>query len=133
MWAAWATPYDGPPRQNAKPRKNRTPVPNLLLSFKRIQGDSRILIHGFLSPNETQSEKDLEDHARDCPKFGPAYRNEETIEHSVTVDEIPEFDEDAIGEWLDELFGLEGGEETEEEEEPEEEGEEEEEEEEEEK
>ena len=79
-------------------------MPTLLLSFKR-NSDSHILIHGTLAPNEKDAEKDLEEHAGICPKFGPAYRAEETIEHVIQVDEIPEFDEEAIAEWVDDLLG----------------------------
>lgn len=78
----------------------------LLLSFKRISS-SEILIHGTLSPNATRSAKMLEEHAGICPKFGPEFRADKTIEQEIDVDSIPEFDEQSIGEWLDEEFGFE--------------------------
>jgi len=99
-------------------------MPTLLLSFKRIS-DSEILIHGTLAPNAGRAAKMMEEHAGICPKFGPAHKAGETIEQEIDVDEIPEFDEDAIGEWLDIEFGFDeededvdvgGGEEDEEEE-----------------
>lgn len=81
-------------------------MPTLLLSFKR-NSDSEILIHGMLAPNAGRSEKMMEQHANVCPKFGPAVRAGETIEQEIEVDTIPDFDEVSIGEWLDELLGLE--------------------------
>lgn len=90
-------------------------MPILLLSFKRIS-DSEILIHGALTPNAARSLKLMEQHASDCPKFGPAYRAEETIEQELEIDNIPEFDADAIGDWIDEdlLGGVDDDEEIEE-------------------
>ena len=93
-------------------------MPILLLSFKR-NSDSSIVIHGFLTPNEKTSEKELQAHAGACPKFGPEFRAGNTIEQVIDVDSIPEFDEDAIGEWLDDEFGI-GDEDEEPEEETEE-------------
>jgi len=90
-------------------------MPTLLLSFKRLS-DSRILIHGVLAPNDTAAEKELEGHARACPQFGPAFKAQQTIEQTIEIDTIPVFDEESIGEWVDEMFGLEGGEEDEDEE-----------------
>ena len=78
----------------------------LLLSFKR-NADSRILIHGTLTPNEKVSESEMADHAALCPRFGPARKAGETIEVLIDVDNIPEFDEEAIYEWVDDVFGLE--------------------------
>jgi len=79
----------------------------MLLSFKK-NSSGRIMFHGFLAPGERDTEKDLEGHAGICPQFGPAHRNGETIDVAVDVDELPEFDEESIQEWLDELLGLEG-------------------------
>lgn len=78
----------------------------LLLSFKR-NADSSLLIHGTLTPNETQSEKEMAAHAGVCPKFGPARRAGETIEVLLDVNAIPEFTQDDIEEWCDDLFGTE--------------------------
>lgn len=77
----------------------------LLLSFKRVN-DSEIIIHGFLAPNLKRCEDLMKKHADACPQFGPAVRAEETIEQEIDVDGIPEFDDVAIGEWLDEEFAL---------------------------
>jgi len=91
-------------------------MPTLLLSFKR-NSDSEILIHGALAPNETRSEKMMEQHASDCPKFGPAFRADETIQVLVDVDEIPDFDQESIEDWLDDIFAGLGGDLAEEQEE----------------
>lgn len=85
-------------------------MPTMLLSFKK-NSNGRIMFHGFTAPGERDAEKDLEGHAGICPQFGPAHRNGETIDVAVDVDELPEFDEESIQEWLDELLGLEGDEE----------------------
>lgn len=94
-------------------------MPTLLLSFKR-NSDSRLLIHGTLAPNEKQAEAEMHGHALICPKFGPARKNGETIEMAIDVDDIPEFTEEAINEWVDDLFCLESEDEEEEEEDEEE-------------
>src|SRR5882724_7762970 len=88
-------------------------MPTLLLSFKKIS-DSEILIHGTLAPNAGRAAKMMEDHAGICPKFGPARKAGETIEEEIDVDAIPEFDADAIGEWLDVEFGFDAGDDEEE-------------------
>lgn len=80
-------------------------MPTLLLSFKRST-DSRLLIHGTLAPNEKVAEREMADHAIVCPKFGPARKNGETIEMVIDVDTIPEFEEAAINDWVDDLLCL---------------------------
>lgn len=90
-----------------------------IYSFK-LDTDGKIrVIHVFLGKDEAEAEANLKAHADVCPKFGPAYRNKETVEIPVELDELPEGDEEALGEWLDDLLNLEP--EDEEEEEPEEE------------
>ncbi len=54
------------------------------------------VLHVFFGETEDAAWKALEAHADICPKFGPAYRGEETIETVVTIDEIPAFDERSI-------------------------------------
>ena len=80
-------------------------MPTLLLSFKR-NSDSSLLLHGTLTPNERQSEKEMEQHAGVCPKFGPARRAGDTIEVLVEVDTIPEFTQEEIEDWVDDLFDM---------------------------
>src|SRR5256885_7048652 len=95
-------------------------MPTLLLSFKRLS-DSEILIHGTLAPNAARASKMMEDHAGICPKFGPARKAGETIEEEIDVDAIPEFEAEAIGEWLDVEFGFGDDDEEEEDDAPDEE------------
>jgi hypothetical protein len=78
-------------------------MPTLLLSFKR--GDrGEILIHGTLAPSETRAAAMMQEHADICPKFGPAFKGDETIEEEIEVESIPEFNEEAIAEWIAEVF-----------------------------
>jgi hypothetical protein len=89
-------------------------MPTVLLSFKKT-ASGRVMFHGFTAPGDAGAEKDLEGHAAICPQFGPAHRNGETIDRVIEVDELPEFDEESIDDWIDEMFGLESDEEDEEE------------------
>ena len=81
-------------------------MPSLLLSFKKIS-DSEILIHGALTPNEKRSASLMEQHAEDCPKFGPAWKANETIQATVEVEDVPEFTEEDILDWVNALLGME--------------------------
>jgi len=81
-------------------------MPTMLLSFKK-NSNGRVMFHGFTAPNDSEAEKDLKGHAGVCPQFGPAHRAGETIDVAVEIDELPEFDEDSIQEWIDELLGIE--------------------------
>ena|SRR5258708_2871877 len=99
-----------------------------IYSFK-LDADGKIrVIHVFLGEDEAEAEANLKAHADACPKFGPAYRNKETVEIPVELDELPEGDEEALGEWLDALLDLESDDDEEateaeeEEKEPEEDG-----------
>jgi len=96
-------------------------MPVMLLSFKKGR-NGHIMFHGFLAPSEREAEKDLKAHAEICPQFGPAHRAGETIDEVVELDTLPDpddFSEDTIGEFVDDLFGLEVDEDEQEEEEPE--------------
>lgn len=90
-------------------------MPTLLLSFKKNPGGG-ILLHGFLSPNDKASEKMMEGHASVCPSYGPEVRAGNTIEETIEVEEIPEFDDVSIADWVEEMFGLESDDDEEEEE-----------------
>lgn len=101
-------------------------MPTALYSFK-IDSDGEIRVaHVFFGKDEAAAMANLKSHADICPKFGPAYKHKETVEIPVDVDDLPEGDEDAITDWLDDLLDLEddedeedddvGGEEDEEEE-----------------
>lgn len=92
----------------------------------KIDKDGKIrTAHVFFGEDDAEAEANLKAHAAICPKFGPAFNNKETVEIPVELDELPEGDEDAIADWLDDWLGLEeeeddmggGGEEDEDEEE----------------
>lgn len=104
------------------------PMPTALYSFK-IDSDGQIRVaHVFFGKTEAEAQSNLKSHADVCPKFGPAFKHKETVEIPVDIDEIPEGDEDAIQDWLDDMLDLEsdeeeddvGGDEDEEDEEEEE-------------
>jgi hypothetical protein len=87
-------------------------MPAAIYSFK-IDSDGEIrVLHVFFGKTDADAEANLKAHADVCPKFGPAYKKKETVEIPVELDSLPEGDdEDAIGEWLDEVMGLEPDEE----------------------
>jgi hypothetical protein len=87
-------------------------MPTALISFKKTS-DGHILFHGFLAPSENVAEKMQKSHADICPQYGPALKASETFDFSIDVDELPEFDEGSLGEWIDEMFGLDGDDEDE--------------------
>jgi hypothetical protein len=78
-----------------------------IYSFK-LDTDGKIrVIHVFLGEDDAEAEKNLKAHADVCPKYGPAFRNKETVEIPVELDDLPEGDEEALTEWLDDLLDLE--------------------------
>lgn len=76
----------------------------VIFSFKRF-ADGGIMFHGFMRPAKHVAEADMKAHAGGCPDFGPAFRAGDTIEFSREVDYLPDFDGDALEEWLEELLG----------------------------
>jgi hypothetical protein len=78
-------------------------MPTALFSFKQL-ANGRVMFHGTLAPTKNLAESDLKDHAGGCPDFGPAFRAGETVEFAREVDYLPEFNGDALEEWLDELL-----------------------------
>ena len=94
-------------------------MPTALYSFK-IDSDGQIRVaHVFFGKTEAEARDNLQLHASVCPKFGPAYKHKETVEIPVTVDDLPEGDEDAVQDWLDDLLDLEPDEEEDDDEEAE--------------
>jgi hypothetical protein len=81
----------------------------VIFSFKRFP-DGGIMFHGFMRPAKHTAEADMKAHAGGCPDFGPAFRAGDTIEFSREVDYLPDFEGDALEEWLDELLAGEGDE-----------------------
>lgn len=95
-------------------------MPTALWSVK-IDRDGKIRVaHVFFGEDDAEAEANLKAHADVCPKFGPAYKNKETVEIHVKIDDLPEGDEDEIGEWLDDLLDLDDEEDDEEQEDEEE-------------
>lgn len=94
-------------------------MPTALYSFK-IDSDGQIRVaHVFFGKTEKEAEANLKSHADVCPKFGPAYKHKETVEIPVDVDDLPEGDEEAVQDWLDEMLNLEPDDEEDDEEEDE--------------
>jgi hypothetical protein len=78
-----------------------------LYSFK-LDKDGKIRVaHVFFGEDDAEAEANLIAHANICPRFGPAFKNKETVEIPVEIDEMPEGDEDALQEWLDDMLDLE--------------------------
>lgn len=72
-----------------------------LHSFK-VDHDGKIRVaHTFYGETEHEATSHLHGHADICPKFGPAYKANETIEILVEIDELPEADEDSLREFLE--------------------------------
>lgn len=81
-------------------------MPTVLFSFKKL-ANGRIMFHGFTADLKGAAEVDLKTHAGGCPDLGPAFRAGQTIEFARKVSYLPEFDGDALEEWLDQEFLLE--------------------------
>ncbi len=76
-----------------------------LFSFK-VDPDGRVRIaHVFFGPTKSAVEAELLQHAEVCPKFGPAYKANQTIEYAREIVDLPPSDGDELEEWLDELLG----------------------------
>jgi hypothetical protein len=79
-------------------------MPTALFSFK-IDPDSQVrVLHVFFGETKAAAEADLRAHAEACPKFGPAWRANQTIEYAREVPELPPSDGDELEEWLDEIL-----------------------------
>lgn len=75
-------------------------MPFAIHSFK-VDADGRIRIaHVFYGRDEDEAVKHLEEHADICPKYGPAYKADQTIEVGMEIDELPQPDETALQEFV---------------------------------
>jgi hypothetical protein len=75
-----------------------------LISFKR-DSDGRVRVaHIFFASSKSAAEAELAEHATICPKFGPAYRADQTIEFVREIAELPPADGDELEEWLADLL-----------------------------
>jgi hypothetical protein len=75
-------------------------MPAVLYSFRKLSS-GRIMFHGFIAPNGKQAAADLAAHADMCPQFGPAHKAGNTIDIEVETDEIPEYEEASLEEFLE--------------------------------
>jgi len=81
-------------------------MPIALFSFK-LDSDGRVrMAHIFFGATQLLAELHLKEHADICPKFGPAFRADETTEFAREIAELPPADGDDLEEWLDELLEL---------------------------
>ncbi len=86
-------------------------MPAALFSFK-VDPDGQVRIaHVFFGPTKAAAEAELRQHAEVCPKFGPAYKANQTIEYARELVDLPPSDGDELEEWLDELLDEEAEEE----------------------
>ena len=77
-----------------------------LISFK-VDPDGKVRVaHIFFAASQAAAEAELRQHADVCPKFGPAWRGNQTIEFAREIPELPPADGDDLEEWLDELLAV---------------------------
>jgi hypothetical protein len=80
-------------------------MPNTAVFSFKIEPDGTISIaHVFFGATKAAAEALLRQHAEICPKFGPAWRTNQTIEFAREIDSLPPTDGDALEEWLDDEF-----------------------------
>jgi hypothetical protein len=76
-------------------------MPTLILSFKK---DDRSMAHVFFGAGKSAAEAAMHGHAEICPKYGPAFRAQETVEYLHEIDELPPTNVDELAQWVDELL-----------------------------
>jgi len=75
-----------------------------LFSFK-VEPDGKVSIaHVFFAGTKAAAEAAMRHHAEICPKYGPAFRENQTIEFAREIEELPPADGDDLEEWLDALI-----------------------------
>jgi len=75
-----------------------------VFSFK-VDPDGKVTIaHVFFGATKTAAESEMRQHAEICPKYGPAFRANQTIEFAREIDVLPPADGDELEEWLDALI-----------------------------
>jgi hypothetical protein len=71
-----------------------------IYSFK-VDSDGEIRVgHIFFGKTEEEAEDNLKKHAEACPKFGPAYRNDQTIDIGVELEALPAPDVSDLEEFI---------------------------------
>jgi hypothetical protein len=80
-------------------------MPTAVFSFK-VDADGKVTIaHVFFGATKAAAEAEMRQHADVCPKYGPAFRTNQTIEFAREIPELPPADGDDLEDWLDEIFG----------------------------
>jgi hypothetical protein len=81
-------------------------MPNTAVFSFKLEPDGTVSIaHVFFGTTKAAAEAQLRHHAEICPKYGPAWRTNQTIEFAREIDSLPPTDGDALEEWLDEFCG----------------------------
>jgi hypothetical protein len=79
-------------------------MPTAVFSFKIEPGGHVSIAHVFFGATKAAAEAELRQHAEICPKYGPAWRSNQTIEFAREIAEMPPADGDDLEAWLDELL-----------------------------
>jgi len=68
----------------------------------KIDSDNRVrVIHIFVGDSESAVDAAQQKHADGCKAYGPAVKEEKTIDIDVEVDDLPEGDEESLLEFLE--------------------------------
>lgn len=77
-------------------------MPIELNSFIKEKTSDRILVrHSFYGRNAEEAEKFKQHHLASCEYYRAAEKEGRTIDVAVEIDDLPEFDEQALEEFLD--------------------------------
>jgi hypothetical protein len=86
-------------------REYKRRMPNTAIFSFKIEADGSVSIaHVFFGPTKAAAEGLMRQHAEICPKYGPAWRTNQTVEFAREIVELPPADGDALEEWLDSLL-----------------------------
>jgi hypothetical protein len=80
-------------------------MPTAVFSFKVDDDGSVTLLHVAFDPTKSGADRGIKQHADICPKFGPAFRTNQTIEFAREIAEMPPSDSDELEEWLEDFLG----------------------------
>jgi hypothetical protein len=97
---------DSDPRPSTYIDKGNNLMPNTAIFSFKIDEDGKVAVgHIFFGATKAAAEAGMRQHAEICPKYGPAWRTNQTTEFAREIEELPPADGDALEEWLDELMG----------------------------
>jgi hypothetical protein len=83
-------------------RRRRSTMPVELNSFIKEKDSDRILVrHCFYGRDEAEAEKFKRHHLESCEYFRAAEAEHRTIDVMLNIDALPEFDEEALEEFLE--------------------------------